>query len=249
MAPLQGDDWGATCFWFVIRDEWGQRENTSLAERVMAESMGQASRKNNRLLLFPPSPLPSPPILPCSRPLVWFFLPVSQYSSFTVSDVSSRPRRRSFAARRNNGRIFSTGNFLIVEQPFRANSRDFYATDCPSALCAISCASFYKYEREKSDQDWFFFSLFYFFFFLILHVGGSILMVVESEGYLIASEIFANYALTDLGVFDIYFYNRVKILIIFLQKWWNIDWLIIVACYRFDGEKMKVLSGDESMNK
>lgn len=74
-------------------------------------------------------------------------------------------------------------------------------------------------------------------------------MVVESEGYLIISEIFANYALTDLGVFDIYFYNRVKILIIFLQKWWNIDWLIIVACYRFDGEKMKVLSGDESMNK
>lgn len=62
MAPLQGDDWGATCFWFVIRDEWGQRENTSLAERVMAESMGQASRKNNRLLLFPPSPLPSPPL-------------------------------------------------------------------------------------------------------------------------------------------------------------------------------------------
>lgn len=60
---LQGDDWGATCFWFVIRDEWGQRENTSLTERVMAESMGQASRKNNRLLLFPPS-LPSSPLVP-----------------------------------------------------------------------------------------------------------------------------------------------------------------------------------------
>lgn len=121
----RGDDWGATCFWFVIRDEWGQRENTSLAERVMAESMGQASRKNNRLLLF------HPPRLFRRAALVWFFLPVCQRSSFTVSDVSSRPRRRSFAARRNNGLIFSTGNFLIVEQPFRANSRDFYATRLP----------------------------------------------------------------------------------------------------------------------
>lgn len=52
-------------------------------------------------------------------------------------------------------------------------------------------------------------------------MDGSILMVVEL-GCLIVPEIFINYALTDLGVFDIYFYNRVKILIIFLQKWWNI---------------------------
>lgn len=45
-------------------------------------------------------------------------------------------------------------------------------------------------------------------------MDGSILMVVELEGiYLIAFEIFANYALTDL-----YFYNRVKILIIFFTK-------------------------------
>lgn len=49
-------------------------------------------------------------------------------------------------------------------------------------------------------------------------MGSSILMVVELGGCLIVSEIFINYALTDLGVFDIYFYNRVKILIIFLQK-------------------------------
>lgn len=80
-------------------------------------------------------------------------------------------------------------------------------------------------------------------------MGSSILMVVELGGCLIVSEIFINYALTDLGAFDIYFYNQVKILIIFLQKWWNIDWLIIVAWYWFDGEKMKVLSGDERMNK
>lgn len=54
-------------------------------------------------------------------------------------------------------------------------------------------------------------------------MDGSILMVVELEGiYLIAFEIFANYALTDL-----YFYNRVKILIIFFYK--NIDRPIIVA--------------------
>lgn len=80
-------------------------------------------------------------------------------------------------------------------------------------------------------------------------MGGSILMVVELGGSLIVPEIFINYALTDLGVFDIYFYNRVKILIIFLQKWWNIDSLIIVARYWFDGEKMNFLSGDERMNK
>lgn len=49
-------------------------------------------------------------------------------------------------------------------------------------------------------------------------MGGSILMVVELGGCLIVPEIFINYALTNLGVFDIYFYNRVKILIIFLQK-------------------------------
>lgn len=62
-------------------------------------------------------------------------------------------------------------------------------------------------------------------------MDGSILMVVELEGiYLIAFEIFANYALTDL-----YFYNRVKILIIFFYK--NIDRPIIVAWYSFDGDE------------
>lgn len=35
-------------------------------------------------------------------------------------------------------------------------------------------------------------------------------MVVELGGCLIVPEIFINYALTDLSVFDIYFYNREK---------------------------------------
>lgn len=69
-------------------------------------------------------------------------------------------------------------------------------------------------------------------------MGSSILMVVELGGCLIVSEIFINYALTDLGVFDIYFYNQVKILIIFLQKWWNIDSLII-ARYMLDIDSME----------
>lgn len=168
---LQGDDWGATCFWFVIRDEWGQRENTSLAERVMAESMGQASRKNNRLLLFPPSA----PLLACSPDLS------SGFSSPFPSTHPS-PSRTSRLARggdpsqlgETTAGYFQPGTSWLSSNPFGPTRAIFTLPTAHPRSAQFLALRFINMRTRRERQGLIFLLLFFififlFFFFLILH--------------------------------------------------------------------------------
>lgn len=190
----RGDDWGATCFWFVIRDEWGQRENTSLAERVMAESMGQASRKNKPTSPFPPSSpvqtssprLVFPPRLPA---LILHRLGrlVSAEEAILRSSAEQRPD------------IFNR-ELLDCRATLSGQLARFlrYPTAHPRSAQFLALRFINMNEKRATGID--FSSLLFIFFSFWFYMTGSILTVVGSEGHLIASEIFANYVLTDLGV-------------------------------------------------
>lgn len=142
----------------------------------MAESMGQANRKNNQL------PLPCLPL--------FVHLGSSAFScpfaSTHPSSLASRLARKDDSSQpvfppEQRSDIFNE-NFLIVEQPFWGNWRDFYGPDPrpPTRFAAVPISSSVVLIHWERWARRCFLLLFYFFFFSLSYFPWVIRERTES---------------------------------------------------------------------